>query len=204
MEFFDEYRMYHRNETKYIRQLLYNYILNFPVSDKENGYYYNRVHNVYFNDEQIYWVLSQTHVIAIESPSQNLAILLDIALEVIFMQKDSHFKYYRDLYFENMTDAEYGEFQKTETGELKCGQIDINKFFKNIIDHYSEMELISEASKEIKTIDNEFPPSLDMKNGNITFNFNKVIIFNRDDILNLLQEDDLPTDKVYRVIKLLN
>ena len=90
--------------VEYIQKILYEYYIEYLTDkkSKDKYYFYNNTHNVDFNDKQIYWYLSQMGIITIKCQNQKQAALLDIAMEVLFMQKDSHFKYYLDYYFDDV------------------------------------------------------------------------------------------------------
>ncbi len=191
-------------DVEYIQQLLYDYYMKYLNKKKEGetlGYYYISIHNVDFNDKEIYWYLSEMNIITIECYNQEQAILLDLMLEILFMKKESYFKYYLDWYFDSMTEDEYKNFSNTG--------FSVKKFIQYLIKSHIDNNLISKKYKNLRAIDTKFPPTLEEhdKYGNmvksLTFPTTDVFIYTPEVVLNLMKSRKIKENKIDRVKQLL-
>ncbi len=180
------------HNPEYIKSILFNYI-NKNIDKKNNSdkksslYFYNQINDINFTGGEVYWTLSQKGIITIKSCSPEEAIILDIALEVLFMDTESCFHYYMDIYYKNI--------------DTQSDNILIEDFFDIIMKSY----LISEGNEKLNEICRNPPTILNEDDSEeiLDLNLNEVIIYDKEKILNLLQVQ-LPKNKIHRVKELLN
>ncbi len=186
-------------DIEYILQILHDYYMKFlNKTNRKLGYFYTTIIDYGFNDDQFYWSLCDMKIITIECNNRKQATLLDIMLEVLFMQNESFFKYYLDWYFESMTSKEYEKRNFL-----------VEDFIEYLIT--SHMNDISNKNEELEQIDDTYPLVIKKysKTGRVVkelkFPINdEVFIYTQEIILELTKIKKLKENKFDRVKQLMD